>query len=84
MVALVRAAAAAGVPVSIDPNLRPSITPDLDQARGFVEEMVELASVVKLSDEDAAVLWPGRALDAVLATLARVHRRAAGRDHPRR
>jgi len=70
VVALVRAAAASAVPVSIDPNLRPSITPDIDQARGFVEEMVELAGVVKLSDEDAGVLWPGQPLDAVLTTLS--------------
>lgn len=67
---LVRAAASAGVPVSIDPNVRPSLTPDVDQVRVVVEEMLELASVVKLSDEDAEVLWPGQALDKVVSTLA--------------
>jgi fructokinase len=67
---LVRAAVSAGVPVSIDPNVRPSLTPDIDQVRVLVEEMLELASVVKLSDEDAEVLWPGQALDEVVAALA--------------
>jgi fructokinase len=67
---LVRAAASAGVPVSIDPNVRPSLTPDIDQVRVLVEEMLELASVVKLSDEDAEVLWPGQTLETVVSTLA--------------
>ncbi len=70
VVALAREAASAGVPVSVDPNLRPSITPDLEQARGFVDEILPLASVVKLSDEDADVLWPDRPLDALLTDLA--------------
>jgi len=60
VVALARAASSAGVPVSVDPNLRPSITPDIEQARGYVEQIMALASIVKLSDEDADVLWPGR------------------------
>lgn len=70
VVTLVREAADAGVPVSVDPNLRPSITPDLDLARGFVEELLRLATVVKLSDEDAGVLWPRQSVDAVLAALS--------------
>lgn len=67
---LVRTAASAGVPVSIDPNVRPSLFPDIDQVRALVEEMLELANVVKLSDEDAEVLWPGQALDTVVSRLA--------------
>jgi fructokinase len=67
---LVRRASAGGVPVSVDPNLRPSITPDLDLARSFVADLLPLAAVVKLSDEDAEVLWPARDTDAVLAALS--------------
>lgn len=48
-----------GVPVSLDPNVRPTITPDLDTVRREVEALAELATVVKLSDEDAEVLFPG-------------------------
>ena len=70
MVSLVRAAAAARVPVSVDPNLRPSITPDVDLARSFVTDLLPLAGVVKLSDEDAGVLWPGQGVDAVLTELS--------------
>ncbi len=70
VVALTREASSAGVPVSVDPNLRPSITPDLDQARTYVQQVIELASVVKLSDEDAEVLWPGREPHSVLDTLS--------------
>jgi fructokinase len=70
VVALVRAAAGAGVPVSVDPNLRPSITPDLALARRFVADLLPLATVVKLSDEDADVLWPGQQTDPVLTRLA--------------
>ena len=70
VLALTREASAAGVPVSVDPNLRPSITPDIEQARGYVQPMMTLASIVKLSDEDADVLWPGQGPDAVLDLLA--------------
>jgi fructokinase len=70
VLSLVRAAASTGVPVSVDPNLRPSITPDLDRARGLVADLLPLAAVVKLSDEDADVLWPGKENDAVLAQLS--------------
>lgn len=67
---LVRTAVTAGVAVSLDPNLRPGVTPDVDSARVLVEEMAELATVVKLSDEDASVLWPDRALGTLLSALA--------------
>lgn len=49
---------ALGVPVSFDPNVRPTITPDLDAVRAHATELFGLARVVKLSDEDAEVLFP--------------------------
>lgn len=55
--------------VSIDPNLRPSLSPDREQARELVESAVRHAHVVKLSDEDMEWIYPGRRLEDVLARL---------------
>ena len=68
---VVRQANEGGVAVSVDPNVRPAMTPDVDDLRRRVGELLDYADVVKLSDEDAQMLWPGRstdrALDEVLA-----------------
>lgn len=45
--------------VSFDPNARPAITPDAGAARARVEELVALADVVKVSDEDLGWYFPG-------------------------
>ncbi|MGH3496689.1 MAG: carbohydrate kinase family protein [Nocardioidaceae bacterium] len=50
---------AAGVPVAVDPNLRPSLTPRLAPLRRRIEAMTAHAWLVKCSDEDAAVMAPG-------------------------
>ena len=55
---LVADAAAAGVPVSFDPNVRPAITPDLDDVRRRAERIADGATLLKLSDEDATLLYP--------------------------
>lgn len=51
------------VTISLDPNIRPSIVAgpdgDLTEARARVERLVDLAHVVKASDEDIAHLYPG-------------------------
>lgn len=52
--------------VSVDPNVRPSITPDRDAVLTTLEPLFDEADVVKLSDEDAAWLWPDHDVDAVL------------------
>ncbi|UYM06250.1 carbohydrate kinase family protein [Solicola gregarius] len=57
--ALTAQAADAGVPIGFDPNVRPTITPDLADVRRRVDAMAERATVVKLSDEDAELLYPG-------------------------
>jgi fructokinase len=44
--------------ISYDPNIRPSIIGDHAQAIGRFERISRLAKVVKLSDEDAAWLYP--------------------------
>ncbi|GAA1955542.1 carbohydrate kinase [Nocardioides panacihumi] len=45
--------------VTLDPNIRPTMLPDLDLARAAFERLLPLARIVKLSDEDAAWLYPG-------------------------
>ncbi|MGH3423846.1 MAG: carbohydrate kinase family protein [Nocardioidaceae bacterium] len=56
---------ARGIAVSIDPNVRPAITPDLDEVRRRFAAVAGLAQVCKLSDEDARVLYPGASPDSV-------------------
>lgn len=55
--------------LSLDPNVRPSITPDRTAVRTALEPLFASADVVKLSDEDAAWLWPDHDVDAVLDEL---------------
>ncbi|OIH97724.1 carbohydrate kinase [Curtobacterium sp. MCBA15_001] len=52
--------------LSLDPNIRPSITPDRSAVFAALEPLLATVDVVKLSDEDAAWLWPDRDLHAVL------------------
>lgn len=59
--ALAVAAADAGVAVTFDPNVRLTITPDIDDVRRRVDELAALATVIKLSDEDADTLYPDTA-----------------------
>jgi fructokinase len=49
--------------VTLDPNVRPSMTPDRDAVGSSVERLVALADVVKASDEDLAWLYPDDTLD---------------------
>ncbi|HZW41040.1 MAG TPA: carbohydrate kinase [Agromyces sp.] len=59
----------AGVLVSLDPNIRPALVGDRDVARAAFERFVTIADIVKLSDEDAAWLYPGDPVEAVLGRL---------------
>jgi fructokinase len=45
--------------VTLDPNVRPTLLPARDTVLPGFEELLPLAHVVKLSDEDAAWLYPG-------------------------
>lgn len=71
---LVASTAAAGLPVSVDPNVRPQVTPDLGDVRLRIDVITSEATVVKLSDEDAALLRPGVPLERVVVDLARLAR----------
>lgn len=52
--------------VSYDPNVRPGIMGDLADVRPRVEQLVGLSDVVKASDDDLALLYPGRSVEDVL------------------
>lgn len=45
--------------VSFDPNIRPQVTPDRAAVTARVEELVSLADIVKVSEEDVHWLAPG-------------------------
>jgi fructokinase len=52
--------------VIIDPNVRPAIFGDTRTYRRRFEHLAQLADVVKLSEDDAAWIYPGRGAEAVL------------------
>jgi len=58
-----------GLQVSLDPNIRPQLLPPHGPSLAWFETLVEHADLVKLSDDDAAWLYPGVAADAVLSRL---------------
>lgn len=68
--AFVADAAAAGVPVTFDPNVRLGIQSVAAELRRRFDAIAPHAAVIKLSDEDAAALFPGRPLDDLASELA--------------
>ncbi len=52
-------------PIVFDPNVRPSFLGDREKYCQAVEKCVGISSVVKLSDEDIAWLYPDQSLDEV-------------------
>ena len=47
------------VVLSVDPNARPVMTPDVDDWRRRLLKLIDVAGIVKLSDEDLEFLVPG-------------------------
>ena len=45
-------------PIVFDPNIRPSVMPDLIKYRDEVEKWIAISSVVKFSEDDIAALYP--------------------------
>ncbi|POF28610.1 carbohydrate kinase family protein [Roseibium marinum] len=45
--------------VSFDPNIRPTVVPDMARWRANTEALVPLTDIVKVSDEDLAQIAPG-------------------------
>ncbi|MCW2842026.1 MAG: carbohydrate kinase [Aeromicrobium sp.] len=56
---LVTSADALGVPVSFDPNIRLTVEPDDGRWQEVFAAITPHASIIKMSDEDAATLFPG-------------------------
>lgn len=52
--------------VSYDPNIRPDIMGELGVVRERVEELIALSDVVKASEDDLFLLYPGSAVSEVL------------------
>ncbi|MGV9194740.1 carbohydrate kinase family protein [Microbacterium sp. MC2] len=63
-------AAHAGLRVTVDPNIRPALIGDRDTALRRFGRVASAADVVRLSDEDAAWLYPGRQPEEVLTDIA--------------
>ncbi|HJQ03100.1 MAG TPA: carbohydrate kinase [Jatrophihabitans sp.] len=53
--------------ISFDPNIRPALMGERDQAVARIERLVALSDVVKVSAEDLAWLYPGTELATALA-----------------
>ena len=52
-------------PIVFDPNVRSSVVGDRETYRAAVEKWVGISSVVKLSDDDLAWLYPAESMDEV-------------------
>lgn len=72
VVELVQRTARAGGTVSFDPNIRPALLGDAAVARDWFERLAANVTVLKLSDEDAAWLYPGDSADVVLDRLLEI------------
>jgi fructokinase len=55
--------------VTFDPNIRPALLSDVENVRLAFEAIAALATVVKMSDEDASWLYPTRSPLDVLTTV---------------
>ena len=69
--AVLDAAAAAGIPTSYDPNLRPGLIGPADQERPGVERLVRTVDVVKASEDDLVWLDAGSGQDVDPVATAR-------------
>lgn len=60
---VVREMAGRGAVLSIDPNVRPSLIEDFAAYRGRLDQFLDLAHIIKVSDEDLAALDAGLSLE---------------------
>jgi fructokinase len=54
--------------ISYDPNVRLTVEPSLERWRSTLEWMLPRTHLLKISEEDIALLFPGSALDALAAS----------------
>jgi fructokinase len=62
-----RARGAAGALIAYDPNIRLNVEPDLTRWRAQLDWMLPRTDLLKISDEDLGLLWPGTSIDAFAA-----------------
>jgi fructokinase len=65
VLAIIRNAKAIGAQVSFDPNVRPAALQTRSEVVERFEALVGLSDIVKLSDEDAAWLYPSEGIEQV-------------------
>jgi fructokinase len=53
--------------ISYDPNIRANVEPDLDLWRATLQWMLPRTHLLKVSDEDLALLYPGQAIEQFAA-----------------
>ena len=53
--------------ISVDPNVRPTVVPDMEIWRQRLSVLFPLADLVKISAEDLELLWPGKRPEAFAA-----------------
>ena len=53
--------------ISLDPNIRPVVEPDMQVWRDRLDQLVPLVDMIKVSDEDLEALYPDRKPEAVTA-----------------
>ena len=52
--------------ISIDPNVRPTVFPNLDTWRTRIDSFAKLAQLLKVSTEDLQFLYPGVAVETIV------------------
>lgn len=52
-------------PIVFDPNVRPSVMGDHDLYEAAVEKWAAISSVIKVSDDDLAWLFPGQSVESI-------------------
>jgi fructokinase len=57
--------------IAYDPNVRPTVVPDLDAWRARIEALLPHVDLLKISSEDAGTLYPGVDLDELADTFLR-------------
>ena len=66
---IVEAAIARGATISIDPNVRPSLVEDFEGYKSRLSAFLDLAHVVKVSEEDLEALDSAKSIEAHVAEL---------------
>ena len=61
----------AGIAVSLDPNVRAGLIADPDSYRARLARMMQLADIIKLSDEDLTWIYPDQSEQGALAQLVK-------------